>query len=92
MNETIGGTCMQQLQGFKILVVDDEPHIVQFFLEFGLENEGFEVRTAFDGMSAIAAAKEFQPHVVILDVMMPGMDGFEVCKMLKKRKMLQLLC
>ncbi|MFP3124334.1 response regulator transcription factor [Ectobacillus funiculus] len=74
---------MQQLQGFKILVVDDEPHIVQF-LEFGLENEGFEVRTAFDGMSAIAAAKEFQPHVVILDVMMPGMDGFEVCKMLKK--------
>ncbi|WP_438503642.1 response regulator transcription factor [Ectobacillus ponti] len=72
-----------QLHGFRILVVDDEPHIVQF-LEFGLENEGFEVRTAADGMSAMAAAKEFQPHVAILDVMMPGMDGFEVCRMLKK--------
>lgn len=74
---------MQQLKGIKILVVDDEPNILQF-LEIGLQNEGFEVRTVQDGISALNHIKEFQPHVVILDVMMPGMDGFEVCRMLKK--------
>lgn len=74
---------MQQLKGIKILVVDDEPNILQF-LELGLQNEGFEVQTAQDGMTAINMMKQFGPHVVILDVMMPGMDGFEVCRMLKK--------
>ncbi len=74
---------MQQLKGIKILIVDDEPNILQF-LELGLRNEGFEVQTAQDGMTAIAQMRQFQPHVVILDVMMPGMDGFEVCRMLKK--------
>jgi two-component system OmpR family response regulator len=73
----------QQLKGVKILLVDDEPTILQF-LELGLVNEGFEVQTALDGMTAFTLAKQFQPHVAILDVMMPGMDGFEVCKMLKK--------
>lgn len=67
----------------KILLVDDEPHILQF-LELGLTNEGFEVKTAADGMSAVTLAQEYLPHVVILDVMMPGMDGYEVCRMLKK--------
>jgi two-component system, OmpR family, response regulator len=74
---------VQQLKGIKILAVDDEPNILQF-LELGLQNEGFEVQTALDGMTAINMLKQFQPHVVILDVMMPGMDGFEVCRMLKK--------
>lgn len=74
---------MQQLKGIKILVVDDEPNIVQF-LELGLQNEGFAVETAQDGITALNLIKQFQPHVVILDVMMPGMDGFEVCRMLKK--------
>ncbi|MDF2963597.1 MAG: response regulator receiver [Paenibacillus sp.] len=74
---------MQQLKGIKILLVDDEPNIVQF-LELGLQNEGFEVQSANDGMTAISMIKQFQPHVAILDVMMPGMDGFEVCRMLKK--------
>jgi len=74
---------MQQLKGIKILLVDDEPNILQF-LELGLQNEGFEVKSAQDGMSAIRLLKEFQPHVAILDVMMPGMDGFEVCRMIKK--------
>jgi two-component system OmpR family response regulator len=78
-----GGRQMQQLKGIKILVVDDEPNILQF-LEIGLQNEGFEVQTAQDGISALNHIKQFQPHVVILDVMMPGMDGFEVCRMLKK--------
>jgi len=74
---------MQQIKGIKILLVDDEPNILQF-LELGLQNEGFEVNCANDGPAAINLMKQFQPHVVILDVMMPGMDGFEVCRMLKK--------
>ncbi|WP_088226563.1 response regulator transcription factor [Desulfosporosinus sp. FKB] len=74
---------MQSLKGIKILLVDDEPNILQF-LEMGLLNEGLEVQTAQDGMTAVTLAKEFHPHIIILDVMMPGMDGFEVCRMLKK--------
>lgn len=74
---------MQRLKGIKLLLVDDEPNILEF-LEMGLLNEGFEVQTAQDGMTAVTIAKQFQPHVAILDVMMPGMDGFEVCRMLKK--------
>jgi len=74
---------MQKLEGIKILLVDDEPNILQF-LEIGLQNEGFEVKTAQEGIEAITIMKQFQPHVVILDVMMPGMDGFEVCRMIKK--------
>ncbi|MCS7461582.1 response regulator transcription factor [Paenibacillus doosanensis] len=72
-----------QLKGIKILLVDDEPNILQF-LELGLQNEGFDVETAQDGFAAITVARQFQPHLAILDVMMPGMDGFEVCRMLKK--------
>ncbi|MDG0813669.1 response regulator transcription factor [Cohnella rhizosphaerae] len=74
---------MNQIKGIRILAVDDEPNILQF-LELGLINEGFEVQTAPDGMTAINLAKSFKPHVAILDVMMPGMDGFEACKLLKK--------
>ncbi|NLI13578.1 response regulator transcription factor [Pelotomaculum propionicicum] len=74
---------MKQLKGIKILLVDDEPNILEF-LELGLRNEGFDVQTAQDGMAAVTMIKQFQPHVVILDVMMPGMDGFEVCRMIKK--------
>jgi two-component system, OmpR family, response regulator len=74
---------MKGINGVKLMLVDDEPHILQF-LELGLANEGFEVKTAPDGMSALTLAREYEPHVVILDVMMPGMNGFEVCKLLKK--------
>ncbi len=72
---------MKQLKGIKVLIVDDEPNIVQF-LEIGLQNEGFDVRSAADGMNAINQVQSFHPHVVILDVMMPGIDGFEVCQMI----------
>lgn len=77
---------MSPVKGIKILLVDDEPHILQF-LELGLVNEGFEVRTASDGISAVNTAMEYQPHVIILDVMMPGMDGWELCRLLKKSGM-----
>lgn len=74
---------MKNIKGVKIMLVDDEAHITQF-LELGLVNEGFDIRTASDGMTAVNLAVEYQPHVVILDVMMPGMDGWEVCRLLKK--------
>ncbi|WP_223830143.1 response regulator transcription factor [Paenibacillus arenilitoris] len=67
----------------RVLVVDDEPNIVSF-LELGLQNGGFKVRSAQDGFDAVVQAKEFLPHVVVLDIMMPGLDGFEVCNLLKK--------
>ncbi|AUZ41206.1 response regulator transcription factor [Bacillus sp. MBGLi79] len=74
---------MNRMKGIKILLVDDEPAILDF-LTMGLENEGFEVKTAADGMTAMNTVKTFQPHVAILDVMMPGMDGLEVSRMMKK--------
>ncbi|MFF2887036.1 response regulator transcription factor [Paenibacillus sp. NPDC057967] len=74
---------MRTLNGIKILVVDDETAIVQF-LEMGLANEGAQIATAEDGRHALQTAGEFQPHVVILDVMMPDMDGFAVCRELKQ--------
>lgn len=81
---------MQKLKGIKILLVDDEPHILQF-LEMGLQDEGFDVQTAQDGMTAITLANQFQPHIVILDVMMPRMDGLEVCRMLKKTENIAII-
>lgn len=82
---------MNKLEGIKILLVDDEQAIIEF-LTLGLENEGFEVMSAKDGMTGINLAKSFQPHVAVLDVMMPGMDGFEVSRMLKKWGIPPLLC
>lgn len=76
---------MRAVKGIKILLVDDEPNILQF-LELGLVNEGFEVMTAQDGLTAVTLAEKFQPHVAVLDVMMPGMDGFEVCRLLKQKE------
>ena len=74
---------MQNAKHIKILVVDDETGILDF-LELGLMEEGYQVVTAQDGQTAVNLAKSFNPHIVILDVMMPGMNGFEVCAMLKK--------
>lgn len=70
-------------QEIKILLVDDEKNILQF-LELGLSNEGYKVMTASDGIIAMNLLPDFKPHVVILDVMMPGLDGFEVCNMIRK--------
>jgi len=74
---------MDQLKGIKVLLIDDEPTILQF-LSLGLTNEGFDIKAARDGMEGINIAKEFKPHIAIVDVMLPGMDGFEVCRLLKK--------
>lgn len=65
-----------------VLIVDDEPHIVEF-LRMGFGYEGFEVFVAMDGPEAVRAALAHQPDVIILDVMLPGMSGFEVAKRLR---------
>ncbi len=66
----------------RVLVVDDIPSNIRL-LEAKLQAEYYEVLTALDGKSALAAVAEHQPDIVLLDVMMPGMDGFEVCRRLK---------
>ncbi len=67
----------------KILVVDDEKTIVKG-LKFGLEKEGYEVVAAYDGEEALAVFAAEKPDLVILDLMLPGVDGFEVCRRLRK--------
>ena len=68
---------------FKILLVDDEPDILEF-LGYNLKKEGYQVLKARSGKKAIGLATEFHPHLIILDVMMPEMDGMQTCLVLKK--------
>jgi DNA-binding response OmpR family regulator len=67
----------------RILVVDDEKQVADFLGEF-LGDKGYEVYTANDGLSAIQAVKAKKPHLVLLDIMMPGMGGIDVLKEIKK--------
>jgi two-component system OmpR family response regulator len=67
----------------RLLVVDDEPNIVEL-LSASLRYAGFEVATASDGDAAVQAAREFRPDLVVLDVMMPGLDGFGVARRLRE--------
>jgi len=67
----------------KILVVDDEAYLLQI-LDFSLGAEGYEVVTAEDGEQAIQKAKSEQPDLIVLDIMMPKIDGYEACRKLKQ--------
>ena len=67
----------------KILLVDDEQDILDF-LTYNLEKEGYSVDTATNGKDAIAKAKKTQPDLIVLDVMMPGMDGIETCREIRQ--------
>jgi two-component system, OmpR family, alkaline phosphatase synthesis response regulator PhoP len=69
--------------GYKILLVDDEPDITEF-LGYNLKQEGFKVFIANNGKDAVKIAKEILPHIIVLDVMMPGIDGMETCAELRK--------
>jgi two-component system alkaline phosphatase synthesis response regulator PhoP len=71
----------------KILIVDDEPDILEF-LSYNLRKENYDVITASDGVEAIAIATKVIPELIILDIMMPGMDGIEVCRKLREEKKL----
>ena len=67
----------------KVLLVDDEPDIVEL-LRYNLEREGYAVQTAHNGRDALKAAKSGRPDLIVLDIMMPGMDGVEVCTQLRQ--------
>lgn len=69
----------------KILIVDDEPDILEF-LQYNLKKEGYAVVTANDGKHAIKVAEAEQPDLIILDIMMPEMDGVETCRLLRSHK------
>ena len=69
-------------QTYKLLLVDDEPDILEF-LGYNLKKEGYEVFTAQNGAKGIELAKKERPDLILLDVMMPGMDGIEVCENLR---------
>ena len=74
----------------KILVIDDEPSIVRLVSAY-LEPEGYEVHTAADGPSGLKAARAFKPDVVILDIMLPGMDGLELLAHLRRESQVYVI-
>ena len=67
----------------KILVVDDDPDIIEI-LTYNLSNEGYNVKSASNGIEALKKAKKFIPDIILLDVMMPEMDGIETCSNLRE--------
>ncbi|MGC8989472.1 MAG: response regulator, partial [Verrucomicrobiia bacterium] len=66
----------------KILVVDDEPDAVEL-IEFSLKQAGYDVITAADGAEAVRKAQSFLPSLIVLDLMLPEIDGLEVCRLLR---------
>jgi two-component system alkaline phosphatase synthesis response regulator PhoP len=73
---------------FKVLLVDDERDILEF-LSYNLQQEGFKTYTAGNGKEAVQIAEEVRPHVILMDVMMPEMDGIEACEEIRKNKKLE---
>jgi len=74
----------------KILVVEDEPTLVET-LEYNLSHQDYEIFTAMDGHEALAMAREEHPDLIVLDLMLPGMDGIEVCRVLRQEMSVPIL-
>lgn len=71
------------MKNHKILLVDDDPDILEF-IEYNLQKEGFEVATANNGLDAVKMAQLMQPDLILLDVMMPELDGVETCSRIRE--------
>jgi DNA-binding response OmpR family regulator len=87
---TTTGTKPDRQKGGHILVVDDEPHIVEL-VRYNLVQEGFAVDVAYDGHDALEKAKQQSPDLVILDLMLPFVDGLEVCRSLRRETSVPIL-
>ncbi len=74
---------MQNLKGHTILLVDDEPDILEF-LSYNIRKEGYKVFTASNGEEAVRLTQQINPSLILLDVMMPKMDGIETCQIIRK--------
>ena len=74
----------------KVLVVEDEPTLLET-LEYNLTRHGYEVCTAADGLIALEVARRERPDVIVLDIMLPGLDGFEVCRILRREMSVPIL-
>lgn len=74
----------------KVLLVDDEKTLVKA-LKFNLEKEGFLVEEAYNGEEALEKAFEMKPDIIILDLMLPGLDGFEVCREIRKKEEIPII-
>lgn len=70
------------MKGKRVLIADDEQDILEI-IGYNLSKEGYEIQTANNGKEALEKAASFNPHLVILDIMMPGMNGIEVCRILR---------
>ena len=75
-------------EDIKILLVDDEPDILEI-LKYNLSSQGYQVYTAKNGVEGVQKAKKKRPHLIILDVMMPEMDGIEACEIIRNSKGLE---
>ena len=74
----------------KVLVVEDEPSLIET-LDYSLRRQGYEVIAAADGRKALEIARQQQPDLIVLDVMLPGLDGFEVCRILRQEMNVPIL-
>lgn len=81
---------MKRIGNVRILVVDDEPSLIETVRAY-LEEEGYTVRTALDGPGGLVAARTFCPDLIVLDIMLPGMDGIEVLRRLRQESEVYVL-
>ena len=78
------------MESKKVLIIEDEKSISDI-IKFNLVKEGFEVETAFDGMTGLNKALELNPDLILLDVMLPAIDGFQVCKKIRESSMVPII-
>src|SRR5437879_9058011 len=74
----------------KILVVDDEPHIVEL-VKYNLLQEGYDVLTAYDGSEVVVRSRQERPDLIILDIMLPYVDGLEVCRQIRRESSVPII-
>lgn len=74
----------------KVLIVEDEPALLDT-LDYNLTRQGYSVSTAIDGMKALEIARQVKPDLMVLDIMLPGLDGFEVCRILRQEMSLPII-